>query len=80
MKLRTCDTLHAGWNTAVYFLSCVPASLNDLYKERAMMEYRQPIDPYYFNFNINLYQLLLLVPLTPIAYKLQNAGWVSHVP
>ena len=64
-----------GWSTLVYLLSCVPASASVLYKERALMAYRQPIDPYLLNLNVDIYQLLLLIPLAPIMYNLQSVGF-----
>jgi hypothetical protein len=60
-----------GWNTLLYFLSCLPASASMIYKEKALTDYRQPMDPNMLNLNVDIYQLLLLIPLTPLVMKVQ---------
>lgn len=71
---RSSDAPGVVWNTIVYLLSCVPASASTLYKEKAMMELRQPLDPYLLNLHVDLYQLLWLFPLTPVAFRVQFMG------
>jgi hypothetical protein len=65
-------------NTLIYFLSCVPASASVLYKEKSLTAYRQPLDPYVLNMQVDIYQLLLLIPLTPLAFKLQSFGFFGE--
>jgi len=64
-----------GWNTLTYLLACVPASASVLYKEHALTAYRQPMDPYVLNLNVDMYQLLLLVVVAPLTFKLQTLGF-----
>lgn len=68
-------SLSVGGSTLVYLLSCIPASASVLYKERALMAYRQPIDPYVLNLNVDIYQLIMLVPLAPIIFRVQSMGF-----
>jgi len=67
-----------GCNTLIYFLSCIPASASMLYKEQALTDYRQPMDPNMLNLNVDIYQLLLLIPLTPIMMKVQSLNFFSN--
>lgn len=64
-------------HTAVYLMSCLPASASVLYKEKALTAYRQPMDPYALNLYVDIYQVLLLVLLSPAIYQLQSAGFMS---
>ena len=63
-----------GWSTLIYLFSCIPASASKLCNERALMDYKQPMDPYALNLRISVYQLFLLFPGTLLAYRLQMLG------
>ena len=64
----------SAWSTLVYVLSCLPASVSTLYKERALREHAQPMDPNYLNLCLAVYQLLLSLVALPLAYQLQFQG------
>mmetsp|Transcript_32069 Transcript_32069/g.93132 ORF Transcript_32069/g.93132 Transcript_32069/m.93132 type:complete len:400 (-) Transcript_32069:196-1395(-) len=61
-------------NTLLYLSSCVPAAASALYKEQALVAFRQPVDPYELNLQVDLCQLLLLIPATPAVFRLTNPG------
>ena len=64
----------SAWSTLFYVLSCLPASVSTLYKERALREHAQPMDPNYLNLCLAVYQLLLSLVALPLAYRLQFPG------
>ena len=66
--------MSVGGSTSSIFYPVFP-SASVLYKERALMAYRQPIDPYVLNLNVDIYQLIMLVPLAPIIFRVQSMGF-----
>lgn len=67
------------YNTFVYLLSCIPASASVIYKERALTAYRQPMDPHVLNLYVDIFQLLLLIPFTPLIMRLQTRAFFASV-
>mmetsp|Transcript_23799 Transcript_23799/g.31116 ORF Transcript_23799/g.31116 Transcript_23799/m.31116 type:complete len:440 (+) Transcript_23799:231-1550(+) len=63
-----------SWNVLVYFLSGIPAALSSLYKEHSLIKFAQPMDPYYLNMYLGLYQFLLILLASPLCYKFQSLG------
>ncbi|OQR86037.1 Drug/Metabolite Transporter (DMT) Superfamily [Achlya hypogyna] len=67
-----------AWNSFCYLLAAIPGALSVLYKERALAT--QPMDVYYLNAWVAVYQFiggLLLAPLAfdiPVPFPLLNMG------
>jgi hypothetical protein len=70
--------LTAFQHVSVYALSVLPASASVLYKEKALTAYRMPLDPYVLNLYVDVYQLLLLAALAPVAYQVQSMGFFGR--
>lgn len=62
---------HPGINTLAYVLCCLPAAVSQLAKEQAIIEFAQPINFYYLNLLLGIYQFVLLLVLSPLTYRLQ---------
>jgi len=67
--------LTACKHTLVYMMSVLPGSASILYKEKALTAYRMPLDPYVLNLYVDVYQLLLLTALAPLAFQVQGLGF-----
>jgi len=61
----------AAINMIGYLGCCIPAAFSQLYKERAIMRFAQPMDCHYLNFLLVIFQLLMILILSPLAYRLQ---------
>eukprot|EP00639_Heterosigma_akashiwo_P004594 CAMPEP_0194584832 /NCGR_PEP_ID=MMETSP0292-20121207/17317_1 /TAXON_ID=39354 /ORGANISM="Heterosigma akashiwo, Strain CCMP2393" /LENGTH=360 /DNA_ID=CAMNT_0039440015 /DNA_START=293 /DNA_END=1376 /DNA_ORIENTATION=+ len=68
------DEPPAAWNVLVYFLAGVPAAASGLVKERALVKFARPMDPYYLNLWVALYQFLFVLLAAPLSYKFQSLG------
>jgi hypothetical protein len=62
---------HPGINTLAYVLCCLPAAVSQLAKEQAIIEFAQPMNFYYLNLLLGIYQFVLLLVLSPLTYRLQ---------
>ena len=60
-----------GINTLAYVLCCLPAAFSQLVKERAIVQFSQPMNFYYLNLLLGIYQFVLLLVLSPLTYRLQ---------
>lgn len=63
-----------GINTLAYVLCCLPAAFSQLVKERAIIKFSQPMNFYYLNLLLGIYQFVLLLVLSPLTYRLQGLG------
>jgi hypothetical protein len=70
------NDITGGVGTLVYLMSCLPASVSTLYKERALRAHAQPMDPNYLNLCLAVYQLLISLVALPLAYRLQ--AWSAY--
>ncbi|OQR89643.1 Drug/Metabolite Transporter (DMT) Superfamily [Thraustotheca clavata] len=59
-----------AWNSFCYFLAAVPGSLSVIYKERALAT--QPMDVYYLNAWVAVYQFIGGLLLAPIAFDIPS--------
>ncbi len=65
------SSLLLGINTLAYVLCCLPAAFSQLVKERAIVKFSQPMNFYYLNLLLGVYQFVLLLVLSPLTYRLQ---------
>jgi hypothetical protein len=64
--------IQRGWNTILYTLSFIPASISQLLKESMLTTYRQPVDTVQLNFTLSAFKLFALGVLAPFFYPLQG--------
>ena len=73
-----------AYNTIVFCLAAVPASMSQLYKEQTLTRLRQPIDRNALNMVLSVFQLLFAIVVSPLAYGLQGMGngpgWTALYP
>jgi hypothetical protein len=64
--------IQRAWNTILYTLSFIPASISQLLKESMLTTYRQPVDTVQLNFTLSAFKLFTLGVLAPFFYPLQG--------
>jgi len=50
--------IQRGWNTILYTLSFIPASISQLLKESMLTTYRQPVDTVQLNFTLSAFKVI----------------------
>lgn len=65
-------TTQSAWNTLVFTLSCVPAAISAMFKERTLIQYKQPVDPKVLNLLLSCFQLVFTGLVSPLFYSLQG--------
>jgi len=66
-----------AWNTILFVLSCVPGAASQIYKERAMATFAQPVDSALLNFILSSLSLLFATLVSPLFYSLQGLADVT---
>jgi len=63
-----------AFNTIVFCFAAIPATMSQLYKEHTLTRLRQPIDRDSLNMVLSIFQLVVALCISPIAYCLQGMG------
>lgn len=63
-----------AFNTIVFCFAAIPATMSQLYKEQTLIRLRQPIDRDSLNMVLSIFQLVVSLCISPIAYCLQGMG------
>lgn len=62
----------AAWNTLLFFFSFLPGSISQVYKEKTLATYAQPVDPDLLNILLSLFSFAFSFLVSPILYPLQG--------
>uniref|UniRef100_A0A7S3QAP5 Uncharacterized protein n=1 Tax=Chaetoceros debilis TaxID=122233 RepID=A0A7S3QAP5_9STRA len=66
-----------AWNTLLFFISYVPGSLSQAYKEHTLEMYAQPVDPDMLNMVLSLFSAIFAFVISPFIYTLQGLADVE---
>lgn len=87
LLLGEVPVVQTAYNTLLFTANAIPAAASQVYKEQAFLHYRQPVDPTYLNFVLSVFQLLISLPLSPLAYVMlglgadsDGVGWYNLFP
>lgn len=62
----------AAWNTLLFFFSFIPGAISQVYKEKTLATYAQPVDPDFLNVLLSIFSFAFSFIVSPIFYPLQG--------
>ena len=69
-----------AWNTLLFTTSCIPAALSQIYKERTLVEFAQPVDSTLLNMFLSLYSFAFTFLVSPLVFPLQGFADIPSTP
>jgi hypothetical protein len=62
----------SAWNTLLFFFSFIPGAISQVYKEKTLATYAQPVDPHFLNVLLSLFSFAFSFIVSPVFYPLQG--------
>jgi hypothetical protein len=61
-----------AWNTILFTISCIPAAMSQIYKERTFAAFAQPVDSNLLNMLLSLFSCVFTFFVSPLLFPLQG--------
>lgn len=70
----------SAWNILLFSTSCIPAALSQIYKERTLAEFGQPVDSTLLNMLLSLFSFAFTFLISPLVFPLQGFADIPSTP
>lgn len=70
--LFTLVSSRTAWQTLLFALTCIPASISTVYKENCMLQYKHPINMELLNIILYIFQCMIAFWISPLFFSLQG--------